>query len=55
MIGLLSTTAYDVRVKAICSANDSSEWAYSSFLTAIDSLPWVESFDSYGTGSTVFP
>jgi len=54
--GLTSKTAYDFRVRAVCSANDSSEWVYSSFFTAIDSLPWVDSFDSYGTGGTiVFP
>ncbi len=55
MIGLLSSTAYDFRVKAICSANDNSEWSNFSFLTAISSLPWLESFDSYGTGTYVFP
>jgi subtilisin-like proprotein convertase family protein len=54
--GLTSKTAYDFRVRAICSTNDSSEWIYSSFFTAIDSLPWADSFDSYGTGGTaIFP
>ncbi|MFA6705093.1 MAG: hypothetical protein WCS10_02785, partial [Bacteroidales bacterium] len=55
LIGLQSTTSYDFRIKSICSTTDSSEWSYFSFFTAIDSLPWTDSFDTYGTGFNVFP
>ncbi|HNY62413.1 MAG TPA: fibronectin type III domain-containing protein [Bacteroidales bacterium] len=50
-------TTYDFRVKSIC-ANDISGWATISFTTAcpeITTLPWTDSFDTYGTGTTVFP
>lgn len=54
---LISNTSYLVRLKAVCSSNDESDWKFSSFLTAcgeITSLPYAENFDSYGT-SILFP
>lgn len=55
LTGLQNSTAYDIRIKAICSLNDESEWTNTFVFTAILTLPWTESFDSYGTGFTVFP
>ncbi|MFA6200636.1 MAG: fibronectin type III domain-containing protein [Bacteroidales bacterium] len=49
LTGLYGSTAYDVRVKAVCSSTNESEWSNISFYTVISSLPWSESFDSYGT------
>ena len=52
-------TFYDFYVKAVCSSEDNSEWSMKgSFRTdclLIDSLPYAESFDTYGTGTTAFP
>ena len=57
--GLDPATGYDVYVKAVCSASESSAWSNSlTFQTAclkIDSLPYTENFNSYGTGSMAFP
>lgn len=52
---LTNPTAYDLRIRAVCSSTDNSEWTYYSFFTSILNLPWVESFDSYGTEPYVFP
>ena len=49
-------TPYDVRVKADCSGSESS-WSFTNFRTAcgqINTLPFEESFDTYGTGTGVF-
>ena len=58
--GLIENTLYDVRVKSICVAGvDESVWTDSiSFRTACDAitaLPWSESFDTYGTGTGIYP
>ncbi|MGI5822054.1 MAG: T9SS type A sorting domain-containing protein [Bacteroidales bacterium] len=50
-------TSYDFRVKSVCN-NAISGWVTISFMTScseISTLPWTDNFDSYGTGSTVFP
>lgn len=57
---LTAQTTYDVYVKEICSATDSSVWAMFSFATGcalINTFPYFESFDSTsiwvsGVGST---
>lgn len=49
LTGLTPTTAYDVYVKEICSATDSSTWAMLSFSTGcglINTFPYIEPFDS---------
>ena len=55
LTGLAASTAYDVYVRALCSP-DTSSWSYVvSFFTACDVitvLPYIEDFESYGTGST---
>jgi len=52
-------TFYDFYVKAVCDAEESSAWSMKgSFRTdclLIDTLPYTESFDTYGTGTTAFP
>ncbi len=50
-------TTYDVRVKSVCN-NSESVWSIGSFTTdcgIITTLPWTDSFDTYGVGNTVFP
>lgn len=56
LTGLNPGTAYDVRVRSICSSSEVSEWASLSFITACDavSIPYRENFDSYDI-SDVFP
>ena len=53
--GLVSNTAYDVYVRGICSP-DTGNWSFAtSFRTecgAIDSVPFVEDFESYPTYSS---
>lgn len=54
LTGLTANTLYDVFVRANCSFDDNSRWEMYSFRTACDvitSLPFVENFDTYGTGS----
>ncbi|MFA6199929.1 MAG: fibronectin type III domain-containing protein [Bacteroidales bacterium] len=56
--GLFANSSYDVRLKAICSPTDQSDWTNITFRTAcgmISTLPWSDSFDTYGSGSTVQP
>ena len=57
--GLSASTTYDFYVKADCGGGDESAWsAVSSGNTAcglITSMPYIESFDTYGTGTTVYP
>ena len=56
--GLYPSMGYDVYVRAVCSASESSIWWHSSFNTAcgeIATLPFTENFDNMGTGSAVFP
>ena len=52
-------TFYDFYVKAVCNSEERSEWSMKgSFRTdclLIDTLPYTESFDTYGTGTTAFP
>ena len=57
--GLTASTAYDFYVKSDCGGGDES--ANSNVLTimtacdAITTLPFEDSFDTYGTGSTIYP
>jgi hypothetical protein len=52
---LTGTTLYNVRVRAVCTSGaDSSGWVTTSFHTTctnISTLPYTESFDTWGTGS----
>ena len=59
LTGLTAQTTYDVYVKEICSATDSSAWTSISFTTTcglISTFPYTESFEGTGwvggTGST---
>jgi len=56
--GLTSNTLYNCRVKAICGSDDESAWSSLSFRTpcdAVTELPYTNNFDSYGTGTSIFP
>ncbi len=58
--GLTANTVYTVRVRAICSANDMSDWSETlTFRTeceAILTLPYTQNFDSdtYGSGNDAY-
>lgn len=59
LTGLSPLTTYYTYVRTLCSADDYSFWSpESSFYTDCPpawSLPYMESFDDYGTGSQVMP
>ena len=58
--GLDQNTQYTIRVRAICSANDLSEWSETITLRtecdAIVNLPYTQNFDSdtYGSGTDAY-
>lgn len=54
LANLASSTLYDVRVKAICDANNESAWTVDQFITDCSAmrLPYAENFDSYATTAT---
>ena len=58
--GLNQNTQYTIRVRAICSANDLSEWSETITLRtecdAIVNLPYTQNFDSdtYGSGTEAY-
>jgi len=53
--GLNATTSYEVRVGALCS--DTTIYHVRTFRTPCDaiSVPFTETFETYGTGTTAFP
>jgi len=57
--GLNSATIYDFYVTANCGGGDSSARSFvcrgATECTAVDQLPFVENFDTYGTGTTIYP
>ncbi|HPE41047.1 MAG TPA: fibronectin type III domain-containing protein, partial [Bacteroidales bacterium] len=57
--GLNSSTTYQYQIQSNCGSGDLSDWSTtSSFMTAcgaITTLPWSESFDTYGTLTTSYP
>ena len=55
LTGLTEGTRYDIYVRAICSATDTSDWSYmSSFVTTCStiSVPYSENFNGYTDGIT---
>jgi len=58
IIGLNSGTIYKIRVQTDCGTKQ-SEWSapitYNTACVTITTLPYTESFDNYGTGSTIYP
>lgn len=57
LTGYVDNTDYDVYVRTNCSP-DNSNWAMTSFRTEclpIEQLPYVEDFDTYGTGNSAYP
>ncbi|MBR4136493.1 MAG: fibronectin type III domain-containing protein, partial [Bacteroidales bacterium] len=57
--GLSASTPYDVYVQADCGGGDTSSWSNAGTgATAcgeITAMPYSEGFDSYGSGTTVYP
>ncbi len=52
------STSYKVRVQTDCST-EQSEWSapitFTTSCGTITELPWTEGFDTYGTGTTIYP
>ncbi len=59
LTGLAHSTFYDLYVRTVCDAGEYSDWSnVCSFFTlcdAISTLPYTETFDSYGVGTSIFP
>ena len=58
LTNLLANTTYNLRVRNVCSASDSSFWQSRSFTTPcgeITTLPVMDGFDTYGTGDNSYP
>ena len=55
--GLYPNTLYNLEVRALCDATDSSHAMNIAVRTACApiTVPFIEDFESYGSGSTVFP
>jgi len=56
LTGLAENTYYEVRVRTLCAAGDTSLFIMRSFRTICESItefPWIENFDSYG--ASAFP
>lgn len=50
-------TTYDARVKSVCDTSESG-WrtiCFTTYCEAVTTFPWTENFDTYGTGSGIFP
>ena len=53
-----ANTLYTVRMRSVCGNGDYSYWVTMQARTTCDDiavLPYTENFDSYGTGTNVFP
>ena len=59
VLGLTDATAYDVYVKADCGGGDESDWsdvvAFRTKCMPVSTIPYYESFETAGTGTTAFP
>src|SRR5690554_5491875 len=59
LAGLNSSTQYTAYVRAVCDTNDSSFWSgplnFRTSCEVVSTLPYIEDFDTYGTGPTAFP
>ncbi|MDR2979384.1 MAG: fibronectin type III domain-containing protein [Bacteroidales bacterium] len=57
MTGLVGGGVYDVYVRTNCPGGDISTWTKLTFqfpCSTITTLPYMENFDTYGTGATAF-
>ena len=59
LYGLSHSSSYDVYVRGLCSAGDTSNWSFvTTFATqcgVIDSLPYIQNFAGWGVGSSARP
>jgi len=59
LYGLSHSTSYDVYIRGLCSATDTSNWSFvTSFSTLcgiIDSLPYSQNFSAWGSGTGARP
>lgn len=57
LTGLQSNTTYNLFVKSVCDAESESEYFPFTFTTECPpiTVPYLESFDTYGTGSNAYP
>ena len=58
LTGLDANMTYYIRIRSICGGGEYSGWSGTSArteCTAIDDLPFTENFDTYGTGTDVYP
>jgi hypothetical protein len=57
--GLTFNTTYQFYVKSLCGVGEESLWSNPLTVTTscyqISTLPWVEDFNNYGIGPTIFP
>ncbi len=57
--GLSASSNYDFYVRALCGGGDTSYWSHSYTVSTdcgiVTELPYADGFDSYGTGTTVYP
>ena len=59
LTGLNHSTGYVVYARTACDGGEYSEWSnmftFYTLCTSIATLPYTETFDTYGTGSSAFP
>ncbi len=57
--GLTASTQYDIYVRTVCGDNSYSNWSdvlhFATTCGIINALPYEDSFDTYGTGTTAYP
>src|SRR5690606_11010474 len=57
--GLSAMTTYQVYVRQNCGDGDTSIWTgpitFTTLCDSVTELPYIENFDTYGTGSNAFP
>ena len=57
LTNLIPNTSYQVRIRAVCGAQNTSDWTTVSFRTGcgIQPIPFSENFNTYGIGQSAFP
>lgn len=59
LTGLTANTTYDIYVRTLCGTGSTSAWStvctFTTGCEPISIIPYSESFDTYGIGTTIFP